>query len=115
MSDLFWLSEPQVERLGPFFPKPRGKPRVDGRRGPGAIIQIQRNGSMWTHARGDDGPSKTLRNRRERWSRIGPFATVTTERATRAQDTEIAMIDATHLKTHRTASGPAVKKGRADG
>ena len=29
MSDLFWLSEAQVERLRPFFPKSHGKPRVD--------------------------------------------------------------------------------------
>lgn len=26
MSDLFWLSEAQVERLRPFFPKSRGRP-----------------------------------------------------------------------------------------
>lgn len=32
-----------------------------------------------------------------------------------AQDTEMVMIDATHPKTHRTASSLAVKKGGADG
>jgi hypothetical protein len=31
MSDLFWLTDEQVERLRPFFPKSHGKPRVDER------------------------------------------------------------------------------------
>jgi hypothetical protein len=29
MGDLLWLSEAQVERLMPFFPKSRGKPWVE--------------------------------------------------------------------------------------
>ncbi|MEL6419494.1 MAG: IS5/IS1182 family transposase, partial [Pseudomonadota bacterium] len=28
MSDLFWLSDAQMARLAPFFPKSHGKPRV---------------------------------------------------------------------------------------
>ena len=32
MSDLFWLTDEQMERLRPFFPKSHGKPRVDDRR-----------------------------------------------------------------------------------
>lgn len=31
MSDLFGLTDDQVERLPPFFPKSHGKPRVDDR------------------------------------------------------------------------------------
>ncbi|MFT9446388.1 MAG: IS5/IS1182 family transposase, partial [Gluconobacter japonicus] len=27
MSDLFWLTDEQMERLRPFFPKSHGKPR----------------------------------------------------------------------------------------
>jgi transposase len=48
MSDLFWLSEAQVERLRSYFPKSRGKPRVDDRRVLSGIIYIQRNGLMWS-------------------------------------------------------------------
>jgi integrase/recombinase XerD len=44
------LSEAQVERLRPFFPKSRGKCRVDDRRVLSGIIFIQRNGLMWKHA-----------------------------------------------------------------
>jgi len=68
---------------------------------------------MWKHAPHDYGPPKTLYNRWKRWSRMGVFATIMTELAARAQDTEMVMIDATHLKAHRTASGLAVEKGGA--
>jgi transposase len=46
MSDLYWLSEAQVELLRQYFPKSRGKPRVDDRRVLSGIIYIQRNGLM---------------------------------------------------------------------
>ena len=46
MSDLFWLSEEQVDRLRPYFPKSRGKPQVDDRRVLSGIIFIQRKGLM---------------------------------------------------------------------
>ena len=31
MSDLYWLTEEQVARLEPYFPKSHGKPRVGNR------------------------------------------------------------------------------------
>ena len=48
MSELYWLTEAQVDRLRPFFPKSRGVPRVDDRRVLSGIIYIQRNGLMWS-------------------------------------------------------------------
>ena len=44
MSNLFWLTDAQMERLKPFFPKSHGKPRVDDRRVLSGIIFINRNG-----------------------------------------------------------------------
>ena len=32
MSNLFWLTDAQMARLRPYFPKSHGKPRVDDRR-----------------------------------------------------------------------------------
>jgi hypothetical protein len=32
MSDLYWLTDEQMARLSPYFPKSHGKPRVDDRR-----------------------------------------------------------------------------------
>lgn len=58
---------------------------------------------MWKHALRDYGPPKTLYNQWKRLSRMGAFATIMTELAARAQDSELAMIDATDLKTHRSA------------
>ena len=111
MSELFWLSEAQVERLRPFFPKSRGKPRVDDRRVLSGIIFIQRNGLMCKHAPKEYGPPKTLYNRWTRWSRMGVFARIMTELAAEKQRIEMVMIDATHLKAHRTASSLGRKKG----
>lgn len=60
MSDLFWLSEAQVDRLQPFFPKSRGKPRVDDRRVLSGLIFFQRNGLIWKLAPAAYGPPKTV-------------------------------------------------------
>jgi len=114
MSDLFWLTEAQVDRLRPFFPKSRGRARVDDRRVLSGIIYVNRNGLMWKDGPAAYGPPKTLYNRWKRWSRMGVFARMMTELAAKAQDTDTLMIDATHLKAHRTASSLRAKKGGVD-
>ena len=38
MSNLFWLTEAQMARLRPFFPKSHGRPRVDDLRVLSGII-----------------------------------------------------------------------------
>ena len=60
MSDLFWLTEAQMERLKPFFPLSHGVPRVDDRRVLSGIIFINRNGLRWRDAPPIYGPHKTL-------------------------------------------------------
>ena len=107
----FWLTEAQVERLKPYFPKSCGKLRVDDRNVLSGIVLIQRNGLRWKHAPAVYGPPKKPYNRWKRWSRMGVFATIMTEPSAQAQQTEIVMIDATHVKVHRTASSLSVKKG----
>jgi len=47
MSNLYWLSEGQMSRLRPFFPKSHGRPRVDDKRVLSSIIFILRNGLRW--------------------------------------------------------------------
>lgn len=44
LSDHFWLTDAQMARLKPFFPKSHGKPRVDDRRVLSGIIFINRSG-----------------------------------------------------------------------
>ena len=107
----FWLSEEQFARLQPLLPnKPRGVPRVDDRRVISGIVHVIRNGLMWRDAPAVYGPSKTLYNRFIRWSRIGVFDRIFTSLAAEAEATDTVMIDATHLKAHRTASS-LLKKG----
>lgn len=114
MSDLFWLSDAQMARLKPFFPLSHGVPRVDDRRVLSGIIFINRNGLRWRDAPAAYGPPKTLYNRWVRWSRLGVFARILTELAAEGREVETVMIDATHLKAHRTASSLRGKKGGAN-
>ena len=114
MSDLFWLTDAQMARLKPFFPLSHGVPRVDDKRVLSGIILINRNGLRWRDAPGEYGPPKTLYNRWVRWGRLGVFARMLTELAGEGQNTETVMIDATHLKAHRTASSLRGKKGGAN-
>lgn len=44
MHDLFWLTDEQIDRLRPFFPKSHGKPRVDDRRVLSGVVFVNRNG-----------------------------------------------------------------------
>jgi len=63
MSDLFWLTDVQMARHEPFFPKSHGKPYVDHRRVLREIIFINRNDLRWRDAPKDYGPHKTRCNR----------------------------------------------------
>ena len=111
MSNLFWLTDAQIARLAPFFPKSHGKPRVDDRRVLSGIIFINRNGLRWCDAPSEYGPPKTLYNRWVRWSRMGVFARIMEGLASEGGEEKVVMIDATYLKAHRTASSLRAKKG----
>lgn len=111
MSNLFWLTDEQVERLRPFFPKSHGKPRVDDRRVLSGIIFIIRNGLRWCDAPKEYGPPKTLYNRWKRWGDMGVFARMMEGLASKGTEQKTIMIDATYLKAHRTASSLRAKKG----
>jgi transposase len=71
LSDLFWLSDTQVARLEPYFPKSHGKPRVDGTCVLSGIVFINRNGLRLRDAPKEYGPHKTLYNLWKRWSDTG--------------------------------------------
>ena len=109
MSGQFWLSDEQVERLRPYFPKPRGKPRVDDRRVLSGILFVLRNGLRWQDAPAVYGPHKTPYNRFARWSRMGVFARIFRDLAKPGADGDTLMMDSTHLKAHRTAA--SLRKG----
>ena len=110
MSDLFWLTDKQMRRIEPYFPLSHGIPRVDDQRVLSGIIFVIRNGLRWRDAPADYGPHKTIYNRFIRWSRLGVFNRIFAELSAKGPQPERLMIDATHLKAHRTAAS-LLKKG----
>ncbi len=108
MSDLVLLSEAQMRRIEAHFPLSHGVPRVDDRRILSGILFVIRNGLRWRDAPPAYGPHKTIYNRFIRWSRLGVFDRIFAELA---KDSDgVLMIDATHIKAHRTAAS-LFKKG----
>ena len=110
MSDSIMLSEAQMRRIEPYFPLSHGIPRVNDRRIISGIIFVIRNGLRWRDAPKEYSPHKTIYNRFIRWSRLGVFSRILAELTARRGKPEQLMIDATHLKAHRTAAS-LLKKG----
>ena len=110
MSDLFWLSQAQMRRIEPYFPLSHGVARVDDRRVVSGIVFVIRNGLRWRDAPKEYGPHKTIYNRFVRWSLLGVFNRIFAELAAQSGRPNRLMIDATHLKAHRTATS-LLKKG----
>ena len=110
MSDFIWLTEAQMRKIEPYFPLSHGVPRVDDRRIISGIIFVIRNGLRWRDAPAEYGPHKTIYNRFIRWSRMGVFNKIFAGLAAKAGTPDQLMIDATHLKAHRTAAS-FLKKG----
>jgi transposase len=110
MYGLWLLSEAQMRRIEPYFPLSHGIPRVDDRRIVSGIIFVIRNGLRWRDAPPAYGPHKTIYNRFIRWSRLGVFNRIFAELAAKGGKPDQLMIDATHLKAHRTTAS-LLKKG----
>ena len=110
MSPLFYLSRDQLDRIKSYFPLSHGAPRVDDQRVVSGIIYVIKHGLQWKDAPREYGPYKTLYNRFIRWSRLGVFNKIFMTLVEKHGPTERLMIDATHLKAHRTAAS-LLKKG----
>jgi transposase len=110
MNNLFWLTDAQMARLQPFFPKSHGEPRVDDRRVLSAIIFFNRNGLRWCDAPKEYGPAKTLLQPMEALGRQRCLRPDDGSRASEAATPKTVMIDATNLK--RTARRPACGRKR---
>jgi putative transposase len=103
-----------MRRISPYFPpcflSSHGVPRLDDRRVISGIVFVIRNGLRWRDAPLAYGPHKTIENRFIRWSRMGVFNRIFAELAAKGGRPDTLMIDATHLKAHRTAAS-LLKKG----
>ena len=104
MSDLFLLSPAQMSKIQPFFPKSHGVARIDDRRVVSGIVYVLKYGLQWKDAPKAYGPHKTLYNRFRRWTELGVFDRIFSHLAASEGPPDTLMIDATHLKAHRTSS-----------
>ena len=91
MSDLIRLSEAQMCRIKPYLPLSHGVPRVDDRRIISGMIFVIRNGLRWRDAPDDYGL-------------LGVLNKIFSALSARGGKPDQLMIDATHLKAHRTAA-----------
>ena len=111
-SNLFWLSDEQWCSIQPLLPMDvRGKARVDDRRVISGIVFVIKSGCRWCDCPREYGPAKTIYNRFVRWAERGVWERLFRALARRGRATAVQMIDATHVKAHRSASG--AKRGSA--
>jgi transposase len=103
---LFWLSDEQWERLEPHLPTDvRGVERADDRRVISGIVHVLKSGCRWSDCPEVYGPPTTIYNRFSRWARRGIWENLFRQLAGRGRSTDLQMIDSTHIKAHRSASG----------
>lgn len=110
MRELPMLPSEDFAKIKRYFPSPHGVKRVDDLRVVSGIIYVIKNGLRWSDAPEGYGPHKTLYNRFVRWSRLGVFNKIFAALVKEGGPPDRLMIDATHIKAHRTAAS-LLKKG----
>jgi len=104
--NLFWLSDEQWLMIEPYLPKDvRGKERVDDRRVISGIVHVIKSGCRWCDCPPEYGPPTTIYNRFVRWAERGIWERMFRALAAKGRATHVQMIDSTHIKAHRSASG----------
>jgi transposase len=104
--NLFWLSGKQWATIEPFLPTDvRGKERVDDRCVISGILNVIKSGYRRCDCPPEYAPPTTIYNRFVRWAKRGAWETLFRELADRGRSTATQMIDSTHVKAHRSASG----------
>jgi transposase len=106
MSKLFWLSDTQWAAIEPHLPKNQpGARRVDDRRVISGIIHVLKTGCRWCDCPSEYGPSTTINNRFNRWSRRRFWTGLVEALAGAGAITKSTSIDSTYIKAHRSAHG----------
>ena len=104
--NLFWLSDEQWSWIEPRLPTDvRGVERSDDRRVISGIVHVLRSGCRWCDCPPEYGPPTTIYNRFVRWARRGIWENLFRELAGNGRSVDTQMIDSTHVKAHRSASG----------
>ncbi len=105
-SMLFWLSDEQWAAIEPRLPKNQpGARRVDDRRVISGIFHVLKAGCRWCDCPADYGPSTTIYNRFNRWSRRRFWVGLLEALAEAGAVTRSTAIDSTYVKAQRSAFG----------
>lgn len=103
---LFWLSDEVWAAIEPHLPKNQpGARRVDDRRVISGIIHVLKVGSRWCDCPSDYGPSTTIYNRFNRWSKRGFWIQLLTALVDAGVVSKSTAIDSTYIKIQRAAFG----------
>jgi len=106
MSLGFWLSDDAWAAIEPLLPTNQpGARRVDDRRVISGIIHVLRVGCRWQDCPPDYGPSTTIYNRFNRWSRRGLWGRIFTILSAQTELPDDLSIDSTAVRAHRSAHG----------
>ena len=105
-ANLYWLNDEQWQAIEPHLPTDvRGKERADDRRVISGILHVLKSGCRWKDCPPEYGPPTTAYNRFVRWAERGIWERLFRELAARGRSDGMQMIDSTHVKAHRSASG----------
>ncbi len=103
---LFWLSDEAGAAIEPHLPKNQpGARRVDDRRVISGILHVLKVGCRWCDCPADYGPSTTIYNRFNRWSRRGFWLKLLAALVDVGVVTKSTAIDSTYIKIQRAAFG----------
>ena len=101
---LFWLSDEAWTAIEPHLPRNQpGARRVGDRRVISGILHVLKVGCRWCDCPADYGPSTTVYNRFNRWSRRGFWLKLLDALA--GAVTKSTAIDSTYIKAQRAAFG----------
>ena len=113
MGALFWLSDEQWAAVEPHLPKNQpGARRVDDRRVISGIFHVLKIGCRWQDCPADYGPSTTVYNRFNRWSRKRFWLKLLEDLAATGAVTKSTAVDSTYIKAQRSAFGGKGGRGR---
>ena len=103
---LFWLSDEAWVAIEPHLPRNQpGARRVDDRRVISGIVHVLKVGCRWCDCPADYGPSTTIYNRFNRWSRRSFWLKLLDALVDAGVVTKSTAIGSTYIKAQRAAFG----------
>ncbi len=106
MSHLFWLDDDAWAAIEPHLPKNQsGARRVDDRRILSGILHVIKIGCRWKDCPAEYGPSTTVYNRFNRWSRRQIWTNILRALVDKGVLVHSTSIDSSYVKAHRSAHG----------